>query len=101
MLVASTALLVLFIFIAYDLSSHVSPADQYTWMAIKWGIIVILMVVMGWSAKKVFTLFTAPFGIDQAKYDDTKRHVLEKEHLRSKEDRILEKYKAQVIGSKR
>jgi hypothetical protein len=98
MLVASMALLVLFAFIAYDLSSHVPAEHQYTWMAVKWGVIVLLITVMGWSAKKVFTLFTAPFGINQAKYDDAKRHVLAKTHLRSKEERILEKYRIKTMS---
>lgn len=98
MLVASAAFLVLFVFVAYDLSSHILPEDQFVWMAIKWGVIVILMAVMGWNAKKVFNLFTAPFGIDQAKYDDSKRHVLAKEHLQSKEERILEKYRSKGMA---
>jgi len=94
MLVTSMALLVLFGFIAYDLSSHVPAEHQYTWMAVKWCVIIMLIGMMGWNAKKVFTLFTAPFGIDQAKYDDAKRHVLAKTHLRSKEERILDKYRS-------
>lgn len=96
-LVASMTLLVLLGFISYDLSSHVPTENQFTWMAIKWGIIIVLISVMGWSAKKVFTLFTAPFGTDQDKYDDAKRHVLAKTHLRSKEEQILEKYRPQEI----
>jgi hypothetical protein len=98
MLVASTALLMLFGFIAYDLSSHVPAEHQYTWMAVKWGVIVLLITVMGWSAKKVFILFTAPFGINQAKHDDAKRHVLTKTHLRSKEEHILEKYRTKAMS---
>lgn len=98
MLVASMALMVLFAFVAYDLSSHIPSEHQYTWITVKWGVIIVLLGIMGWNAKKVFTLFTAPFGIDQAKYDDAKRHVLAKSHLRSKEERILEKYRIKTMS---
>lgn len=92
-LVGSVAVLVLFVFIASDLSAHLSADQQFGWMAIKWSVIITLIALMGWSAKRVFSLFTAPFGKYQAVHDRTKNALLAKAHLLSKEERILQKYR--------
>lgn len=93
LLVGSCAVLVLFVFMASDISVHIASESQIGWMAIKWSVIIVLIALMGWSAKRVFSLFTAPFGSDQAVHDRAKSVLLSKPYLQTKEDRILRKYR--------
>lgn len=91
--IASLVLLVLFLFISSDIGTYLDPDYRGEWLMSKWTIVTTLIVVMGLGIRRVFTLFTRPFGRDQENIDRRKETLLTKEVLFNKSERIIAKYK--------
>lgn len=92
--IASLVLLVLFLFISSDISAYVSPEHTSEWLILKWSVVMTLIIVMGLGMRRIFILFTRPFGRDQENIDRRKKALLTKEVLYSKSERIIAKYKS-------
>lgn len=91
--IASLVLLVLFLFISSDIGAYVDPDYKGEWLMAKWAVVIILIIVMGLGIRRVFILFTRPFGRDQEIIDHRKETLLSKEVLFNKSERIIAKYK--------
>lgn len=91
--IASLVLLVLFLFISSDISAYVSPEYTGEWLILKWSVVITLILVMGLGMRRVFILFTRPFGRDQENIDRRKEALLTKKVLYNKSERIISRYK--------
>lgn len=91
--IASLVLLMLFLFISSDIGAYVDPDYKGEWLMSKWTIVTTLIVVMGLGIRRVFILFTRPFGRDQEIIDRRKETLLSKGILFNKSERIIAKYK--------
>lgn len=91
--IASAVMLVLFVLIASDITPHVDESIMGYWLIGKWGIVLALIAFMGMGIRRIFILFTRPFGRDQESFDRRKESILAKEVLMDKSQRIIAKYK--------
>lgn len=91
--IASLVLLVLFLFISSDIGAYVDPDYTAIWLMCKWTIVITIIIVIGLGIRRVFILFTRPFGRDQEIIDHRKETLLTKEILFNKSERIIAKYK--------
>lgn len=91
--IASLVLLVLFLFISSDIGAYVDPDYTAIWLMSKWAIVITIIIVIGLGIRRVFILFTRPFGRDQEIIDHRKETLLTKEILFNKSERIIAKYK--------
>jgi hypothetical protein len=96
-LIACAIFLVLFLFFFSDITKHINPESLIYWMMFKWTIVIAVLAFMGFSAKRVLTLFTQPFGKDQVSVDQRKNVLTAKPTLMSKRERILQKYKTNAL----
>lgn len=91
--IASLVLLVLFLFISSDIGAYVDPDYTAIWLMSKWTIVITIIIVIGLGIRRVFILFTRPFGRDQEIIDHRKETLMSKEILFNKSERIIAKYK--------
>lgn len=92
--IASLVLLVLFLFISSDITVYVAPEYTGIWLMSKWGITIALITMMSFGVRRIFILFTRPFGREQETIDRRKEALLAKEVLYTKSERIITKYKS-------
>lgn len=91
--IASLVLLVLFLFISSDIGAYVDPDYTSIWLMCKWTIVITIIIVIGLGIRRVFVLFTRPFGRDQEIIDHRKETLLSKGIIFNKSERIIAKYK--------
>ncbi len=86
------------IFIAYlfgDLIAMAEGSSKYGLVTIKWLILFLLMVVIVFNLRKTVKKLSIPFAKEgkEPTHDVKKERILTKEHLVSRSDLILNKYR--------
>jgi hypothetical protein len=99
-LFASFMALILLSFILNDIINASSGVSVYILLGVKWLIVLLFLVVMGYNIVKIINIASTPFESSKISFLQTrkekndlkKEHILKKETLLTKSDLILKKY---------
>ena len=91
--------LVAMIFVSYifsDIIGMIDSSSRYGFVAIKWLLLLGLVWVIVFNVRKMLKTISLPFECagNDSMIDERKEKILAKEHLKSRSDLILEKYRS-------
>ena len=92
-LVSATAVLLILVAFSNDLVSTVEGSQRFLVLLAKWSGIAVLSALIWFSARRIAAVAFSPFAKTSAPVDERRKAILAKPHLRSKTDRILERYR--------
>ena len=97
-MIAALFLLMVMLYIMNDIVSVADRGTRYTVLLIKWLMSVALLSIMVYNLTKIIKAISMPFKNKTIKkVDPKKERVLNKEHLRTQSEQIIQKYQSRTV----
>ena len=92
----SIVLMVLVSYLFADITTVVSKENSYGFLALKWLILLVSMFIIIVNIRQIVKIASSPFGeeVNKTVSNVKKERILAKEHLISRTERIIEKYRS-------
>jgi len=91
----SLSAMILLSYIFSDYTAMSDRQDRYTWITLKWIVMLSLFGIVLYHIRKVMQYISLPFtNREETQIDKRKEKLLQKERLHSRADLIIEKYRS-------
>lgn len=92
----SVFVMILVSYLFADIIAIAGEENSYRLLSLKWLILLVSIFVILTNIRQVVKIASSPFGkeVNETEIDVKKERILAKEHLMTKSDRIIEKYRS-------